>query len=64
MITQSIGSFLEQLRTRGIHLRLEGENLRLSAPREAMTPEIRNAIKERRPEILDLLKRLAGGDTI
>jgi len=64
MTAPSIGSFLEDLRARGIHLRLEGENLRLSAPKDAMTPEVRQQIVERKPEILNLLKRLAGGDAL
>ncbi len=64
MTTPSIGSFLEHLRTRGIHLRLEGENLRLSAPPEALTNELRDAIRERKPEILNLLKQLASGQVL
>jgi hypothetical protein len=48
--------FLAHLRSLGILLSLQGDRLRCSAPKGALTPEIREALALRKTEILDLLR--------
>ncbi len=57
-MTKSTSDFILHLQTLGIHLRLEGEDLRLSAPREALTDAIRSEIRQRKQEILQLLSSI------
>lgn len=56
--------FLQDLKLKGIHLSLEGENLRLSAPREAVTEAIRNDIRKRKPQIIELLSCLGSSSEV
>ena len=51
--------FLARLRSRGIRLRAEDEQLRFSAPKGALTPALRDELKTRKSEILDFLKQSA-----
>jgi non-ribosomal peptide synthetase component F len=46
---------LSQLRTLGVQLRLEGETLRLNAPKGALTPELQSQLKGSKAEIVALL---------
>ncbi|QRK08315.1 amino acid adenylation domain-containing protein [Archangium violaceum] len=52
--------FLAELSARGIKLRAEGAQLRISAPKGALTPELRDELARRKAEMLALLGR--GGD--
>jgi hypothetical protein len=49
-------ALLDTLRTRGIELTSDGDELRYRAPKGALTPELRQAIGERRPELLALVR--------
>ncbi|MFQ6030615.1 MAG: hypothetical protein ACE5Q6_24350, partial [Dehalococcoidia bacterium] len=49
--------FLTQLRRRGVELRVEGDNLRISAPKGVMTTELQEELAQRKAEMLDLLAR-------
>ena len=55
--------FLSRLRALNISLRVEGEQLRVSAPRGVITPEIQREIAERKAEILAFLKEAGQGKT-
>ncbi|HVQ32095.1 MAG TPA: amino acid adenylation domain-containing protein, partial [Vicinamibacteria bacterium] len=48
--------FLAELRRRDVHCSIEGDRLRLSAPREAMDAALREELGRRKAEILELLK--------
>ena len=48
--------FLSYLNSLDIKLWLEGEKLRYQAPKGVMTPEIKEEIAAKKPEILDFLK--------
>ncbi len=47
--------FLSHLRTLDIVIRAEGGQLQVSAPRKALTPELREQLASRKPEILGFL---------
>lgn len=47
--------FLAYLRTLGIYVRLEGDQLRYNAPEGALTADLRAQLVQRKPEILRLL---------
>lgn len=47
---------LIELKTRGVELRPEGDNLRYRAPSGALTPELRDAVKTRKAELLAALR--------
>ena len=47
--------FLSHLRTLDIDIRAEGGQLQVSAPRKALTAELREQLASRKPEILDFL---------
>jgi len=49
---------LKQLRALGVQLNLEGETLRLNAPKGALTPELQTQLKAAKPEILALLRTI------
>ena len=49
--------FLLDLRNRGITITLNGERLKLNAPKGFLTPEIKNDLSVRRGEILQILKK-------
>jgi amino acid adenylation domain-containing protein len=55
---------LKQLRSLGVQLRLEGETLRLNAPKGALTPELQAELKVNKSEILALLQAMqqSGGN--
>ena len=47
--------FLAQLTSLGIRLSLEGGDLRIKAPKGALTPEVREELAARKPELVELL---------
>ncbi|MDZ7269341.1 MAG: amino acid adenylation domain-containing protein [candidate division KSB1 bacterium] len=51
--------FLSHLRTRNIQLSVEGDKLRLNAPRGALTEELRAELTRRKAEILAFLQQAA-----
>ncbi|MDB9422048.1 condensation domain-containing protein, partial [Microcystis aeruginosa CS-563/04] len=51
-----VGEFLAYLKGLDIKLWLEGEKLRFQAPKGVMTPEIKEEIAAKKPEIFDFLK--------
>jgi len=51
-----VGEFLAYLKGLDIKLWLEGEKLRFQAPKGVMTPEIKEEISAKKPEILDFFK--------
>ena len=53
----SVVQLLSDLSKKDIRLWLEGENLRFSAPEGAFTPDIRDKIVSRKPEIIEFLKQ-------
>jgi amino acid adenylation domain-containing protein len=54
------GNLLARLRSLGIGIAAVGERLRVTAERGALTDEIKGAIAEQKPELLDLLAHEAG----
>jgi thioesterase domain-containing protein len=52
----SAAVFLEQLRSRDIQLRLDGDQLRCNAPSGALTPDLRDQLQQRKDEILSFLR--------
>ncbi len=54
--------FLGRLRRAGVQLRAEGEQLRFSAPKGALTPALREQLVARKPEVLTFLQQAAGSD--
>src|SRR5262245_43914246 len=52
---------LSYLRSREIRLWLEGEQLRYSAPKGALTPELRAELAARKAEIIAFLRQTTGG---
>lgn len=55
--TVAIEQFLADLHARGVQVRLEGDRLRCSAPPGALTAETQEVIRQRKPEILNLLSQ-------
>ena len=57
--------FLSKLRNLGIQLSTDGEKLRLHAPKDALTPDLRGELAERKAEIIVLLQNtnLSGNST-
>lgn len=53
-----IEMFLAELNELGVQLWLEGDRLRYRAPEGALREELRSALGQRKPEILDFLRRL------
>src|ERR1051325_5534833 len=49
---------LSRLRSQGIKIWVEGEKLRFRAPEDALTPEVRSQLVERKPEIIKFLTQL------
>jgi amino acid adenylation domain-containing protein len=58
----SVGALLGELARAGIRMRAEGGELRLSAPRGALTGELREALTRHKAELLALLQQEAGGE--
>ncbi|MDJ0836974.1 MAG: amino acid adenylation domain-containing protein [Acidobacteriota bacterium] len=54
---KTIGEFLHHLRGLGITLRAEGEDLVFKAPKGAVTPELGDELRRRKPELLAFLKQ-------
>lgn len=50
---------LEALRRRGVEVRLDGEELRVRAPKGALSAELREALVALKPDLLDLLRSAA-----
>ena len=51
----SVAVLLEELRRRDIELRIDGEQLRCSAPAGALGPELREQLRQHKQDILDFL---------
>jgi len=51
----SVAAFLGELRSRDIRIWPEGDQLRCSAPAGALTPELREHLRQRRSEIVEFL---------
>lgn len=51
-----VPTFLAELRRRDIHIRAEGDRLKLDAPAGALTPEITEQLRQRKDEILAFLR--------
>lgn len=47
---------LTELQQRGVNLTVDGDNLRYVAPKGALTDELRQAIKDHKAELLELLQ--------
>ncbi len=52
-----IQEFLEQIKARGVRLRVEGEVVKVGWPEKNPDPELRKIIVERKPEIIQILSR-------
>jgi thioesterase domain-containing protein len=52
----SLTAFLEDLRSRGIELRADGDQLRCAAPEGSLTPELRDQLQLRKNELLGFLR--------
>ena len=55
---------LGRLGALGIRLTADGDRLRYSAPKGALTPELREALARHKPEILAMLRAASGGDAV
>jgi thioesterase superfamily protein/tubulysin polyketide synthase-like protein len=53
----SIAEFLSELRRRDVEVAIDGDELRCSARAGALTPELRDRLKERKTDILDFLRQ-------
>lgn len=49
---------ISHLRGLGIKLKADGDRLRFEGPKGALTQELRSMLRERKPELLDFLKRV------
>jgi amino acid adenylation domain-containing protein len=54
--------FLSELRTRDVRCWVEGDRLRLSVPRGALTPQLQEELARRKPEIVSYLRTSAEPD--
>jgi thioesterase domain-containing protein len=52
----SVSDFLAELRSRDIHVAVDGERLRCNAPTGMLTPDIRDQLRQQKNEILDFLR--------
>ncbi|MBK6695868.1 MAG: amino acid adenylation domain-containing protein [Myxococcales bacterium] len=52
----SVAAFLSRLRDRGIELRAEGDKLLVNAPKGAITDDLGDEIRRRKPELLAFLR--------
>jgi amino acid adenylation domain-containing protein len=57
--SESIETFLAELRTRDIRLTLDGDNLRLSAPKGSLDPALKTALTIRKAELVAALRATA-----
>lgn len=53
----SVSAFLSDLRARGIEITADGDQLRCSAPKGALTPELRRRIAGQKEEILSFFRK-------
>jgi hypothetical protein len=53
-------SLYHDLKARGVHLEVQGEQLRVDAPAGVVTEEIKSALVEFKPVLLKFLSRLEG----
>ena len=51
-----LGELLAEVRKRGAHLWAEGNQLRIRAPKDSLSAELRCALGEKKEEILALLR--------
>jgi amino acid adenylation domain-containing protein len=51
-------ALMKQLRSLGVQLNLEGDVLRLNAPKGTLTPELQSALRASKPELVELLRSL------
>lgn len=54
----ALGEFLAELQRRGVTLSEDNGSLRYSAPKGAITPELREQLRTRKEEILALLRQM------
>ena len=47
--------FLDQLRIRGVELRIEGDRLRYNAPRGVINDDVLDELRKRKAELISLL---------
>ena len=52
-----VREFLKKVQARGIHLEANGDRIHIKWPEKTPDPEIRQAIIDRKPEILETLKK-------
>ena len=55
----SVPALLEELRSRDIRIWADGDQLRCTAPSGVLTPELREQLRERKPEIVAFLRSAA-----
>ena len=53
----TVAELLDRLRRLDISVRLEGERLRLNAPKDVLTPELAAQLRERRAELIEFLQK-------
>ncbi|MBL8986311.1 MAG: amino acid adenylation domain-containing protein [Gemmatimonadetes bacterium] len=58
----NLAALVAQLRELGVTLWLEGDRLRFAAPPGRLTPELREAMKQHRQELVELLATAAGAE--
>ena len=56
------GEFIARLRERGVRLWVEGDRLRYGASAGALTPELREELLERKPDLIRFLLYLQDGE--
>jgi len=59
----TVGALLAELHRRDIGVWLEGENLRCSAPAGALTPELTADLRQRKRELVELLRSLESAES-
>lgn len=55
--------FLDQLRIRGVELRIEGDKLRYNAPRGVINDDVLDELRKRKAELISLLQSERGTET-
>jgi hypothetical protein len=60
----TILSLLATLKEKDVRLELLDNNLKIDAPRGALTPELINRLKEKKQEIIDFLRRDIPGQAV
>lgn len=59
----NLNQILSQIASQGIRLSAEGEQLKISAPKGTLTPEIRELISQNKAELLQLLQNVSTIDS-